>query len=138
MLVNGWHANHIFGNWIITEMLFLEFASVGPMLGQADISTLAQRRDYTTNPVKSVIAPFNMKSQLELDHLRESSQIQLNSKALRTFKDDATHVGIQPNCLKSDPCTLYDNGDKEDLKNFLVKCEKLRTTHGKFMCRIIK
>ena len=44
MLVNGWHANHIFGNWIITEMLFLEFASVGPMLGQADISTLAQRR----------------------------------------------------------------------------------------------
>ena len=25
-------------------MLFLEFASVGPMLGQADISTLAQRR----------------------------------------------------------------------------------------------
>ena len=44
MLVNGWHANHIFGNWIITEMLFLECASVGPMLGQADISTLAQRR----------------------------------------------------------------------------------------------
>ena len=44
MMGNGWHANHIFGNWIITEMLFLEFASVGPMLGQADISTLAQRR----------------------------------------------------------------------------------------------
>ena len=44
MLVNGWHANHIFSNWIITEMLFLEFASVGPMLAQADISTLAQRR----------------------------------------------------------------------------------------------
>ena len=60
MLVNGWHANHIFGNWIITEMLFLEFASVGPMLGQADISTLAQRRTNGWITIGMFTGPLNI------------------------------------------------------------------------------
>ena len=87
------------------DMLVLDSQPHGLQSTISIIEHYANAEHYIIHPVKSVIVPFNMKSQTELDHLRECGQIQVNGKAL-PIRDDATHMGIQRSRLSSTSATI--------------------------------
>ena len=66
------------------------------------VVTYANEEHYTIHPEKSVILPFNVQSNEQLEHLMEFKPWVINDKKLPVVKD-LTHVGIQRNLNGIDP-----------------------------------
>ena len=66
------------------------------------IANYANDEHYTIHPVKSVVVPFNIRLEPELQHLMNEPPIDLNGKTL-PVETDLLHLGIKRGLLTSNP-----------------------------------